>query len=67
MQLRPHGGIGIRCGLKHSLTPTYRFRRGVVNEAQGRKLLDAMESNSVKPEDSGNAEPSFSNEEGVET
>ena len=46
------------CPNCHSLTPTYRFRRGKTNEAQGRKLLDAMESNSVKPEDNGNAEPS---------
>lgn len=46
------------CPNCHSLTPTYRFRRGKTNEAQGRKLLDAMESNSVKPVDNGNAEPS---------
>ena len=46
------------CPNCHSLTPTYRFRRGRTNEAQGRKLLDAMESNSVKPLDNGNAEPS---------
>lgn len=46
------------CPNCHSLTPTYRFRRGRTNEAQGRKLLDAMESNSVKPMDNGNAEPS---------
>ena len=46
------------CPNCHSLTPTYRFRRGRTNEARGRKLLDAMESNSVKPEDNGNAEPS---------
>ena len=46
------------CPNCHSLTPTYRFRRGKTNEALGRKLLDAMESNSVKPEDNGNAEPS---------
>lgn len=46
------------CPNCHSLTPTYRFRRGRTNEAQGRKLLDAMESNSVKPKDNGNAEPS---------
>jgi len=45
------------CPNCHSLTPTYRFRRGRTNEAQGRKLLDAMESNSVKPLDNGNAEP----------
>ncbi len=46
------------CPNCHSLTPTYRFRRGKTNEAQGRKLLDAMEPNSVKPLDNGNAEPS---------
>ena len=46
------------CPNCHSLTPTYRFRRGKTNEALGRKLLDAMESNSVKPVDNGNAEPS---------
>jgi hypothetical protein len=46
------------CPNCHSLTPTYRFRRGRTNEAQGRKLLDAMESNSVNPMDNGNAEPS---------
>lgn len=45
------------CPNCHSLTPTYRFRRGRTNEAQGRKLLGAMESNSVKPLDNGNAEP----------
>lgn len=45
------------CPNCHSLTPTYRFRRGKTNEAQGRKLLVAMESNSVKPLDDGNAEP----------
>lgn len=57
------------CPNCHSLTPTYRFRRGKTNEALGRKLLDAMESNSVKPVDNGNAEPSLSRNtfEGVET
>lgn len=54
------------CPNCHSLTPTYRFRRGKTNEALGRKLLDAMEPNSVKPVDNGNAEPSL-NKEGVET
>ena len=57
------------CPNCHSLTTTYRFRRGKINEARGRKLLDAMESNSVKPLDNGNAEPSLNRNilEGVET
>lgn len=59
--------LRLLCPNCHSLTPTYRFRRGVTNEARGKKLLDAMESNSVKPEDNGNAEPSLSDKEGVET
>lgn len=36
------------CPNCHSLTPTYRFRRGKTNEAQGRKLLVAIEANSAK-------------------
>ena len=37
------------CPNCHSLTETYRFRRGKTNEAQGRKLLDAIEANSENP------------------
>lgn len=56
------------CPNCHSLTPTYRFRRGKTNEARGRKLLDAMGSNSVKSMDIDNAEPSLNDvQEGVET
>ena len=36
------------CPNCHSLTGTYRFRRGKTNEPQGRKLLDGIEANSVK-------------------
>lgn len=43
------------CPNCHSLTKTYRFRRGKTNEAQGRKLLAAIEANSVNAE-SANAE-----------
>jgi hypothetical protein len=35
------------CPNCHSLTPTYRFRRGKTNESQGRKLLDENEANST--------------------
>ena len=35
------------CPNCHSLTPTYRFRRGKTNEAQGRKLLAAIDANST--------------------
>lgn len=46
------------CPNCHSLTKNYRFRRGKTNESQGRKLLGEKESNSVKPDDTGNTEPS---------
>ena len=39
--------LRIICPNCHSLTKTYRFRRGKTNEAQGRKLLDAIEANST--------------------
>lgn len=37
------------CPNCHSLTETYRFRRGKTNESQGRKLLDENEANSTNP------------------
>ena len=39
--------LRIICPNCHSLTNTYRFRRGKTNESQGRKLLDENEANSV--------------------
>jgi len=36
------------CPNCHSLTETYRFRRGKTNELQGRKLLEETEANSAK-------------------
>lgn len=43
--------LRIICPNCHSLTETYRFRRGKTNEAQGRKLLDAIEANSTNGND----------------
>jgi 5-methylcytosine-specific restriction endonuclease McrA len=43
--------LRIICPNCHSLTETYRFRRGKTNEAQGRKLLDANEANSTNGND----------------
>lgn len=37
------------------------------NESLGKKFLDEKMSNSVKPDDKGNTEPSHSDMEGVET
>lgn len=42
--------LRLLCPNHHSLTKTYRFRRGKTNELQGRKLLDRMVSNSVNSE-----------------
>ena len=44
------------CPNCHSLTPTYRFRRGKTNEAQGRKLLDAIDANSTNSSEDVNSE-----------
>ena len=44
------------CPNCHSLTPTYRFRRGKTNEAQGRKLLDAIGANSTNSSEDVNFE-----------
>lgn len=41
--------LRILCPNCHSLTETYRFRRGKTNESQGRKLLDENEANSTNP------------------
>lgn len=41
--------LRIICPNCHSLTDTYRFRRGKTNEAQGKKFLDAIEANSENP------------------
>lgn len=43
--------LRLLCPNCHSLTKTYRFRRGKTNEAQGRKLLDAIEANSTNSSD----------------
>lgn len=40
--------LRIICPNCHSLTETYRFRRGKTNESLGRKLLDDNKANSVK-------------------
>lgn len=48
----------ILCPNCHSLTESYRFRRGRTNESLGKKFLDEKVSNSVKPDDKGNTEPS---------
>jgi len=37
------------CPNCHSLTKTYRFRRGKTNELQGKKFLEEIEANSVNP------------------
>lgn len=42
--------LRLLCPNHHSLTKTYRFRRGKTNELRGRKLLDRMVSNSVNSE-----------------
>lgn len=42
--------LRLLCPNCHSLTKTYRFRRGKTNERRGRKLLDRMVSNSVNSE-----------------
>ena len=41
--------LRIICPNCHSLTETYRFRRGKTNESLGRKLLDESEANSTNP------------------
>lgn len=59
--------LQILCPNCHSLTENYCFRVRNVIESQDEKSLGEKESNSVKPLDNGNAEPSLRNKEGVET
>ena len=39
--------LRLLCPNCHSLTETYRFRRGKTNESRGRKLLDDIDANSA--------------------
>lgn len=59
--------LQILCPNCHSLTENYCFRVRQVIESQCEKSFGEKESNSVKSLDNDNAEPSLSDEEGVET